>query len=203
MHSYLIVGRNPEELEEKIKTITSHHKLYPFVFPVEKKGDVKDLNSLVRLSFNKPTAVIIKNAPAATDEAQNALLKNLEEPQENIFFFLTCESTLGLLPTIVSRCQILYLKGTHPNEKPLLYKEFLFKSQGEKLSIVSKLNDKESAINFTRQFIISAREEIKNEKTADYALYSRSVKNAIKTHSALIKNGNVNLQLTSFVLSLV
>lgn len=203
MHSYLIVGKNPEALKEKIKTIITRHKLHPFVFPVEKIKDVKDLNSVVKLSFDKPTAVIIKNAPAATHEAQNALLKNLEEPQENIFFFLTCESTLGLIPTIVSRCQIIYTKGTHPNKKPLLYREFLSKSQGEKLSIVSKLNDKESAIKFTRQFIISAREEIKNEKTADYVSYSRAVKSAIKTHTALTKNGNVNLQLTNFVLSLV
>ncbi len=49
-------------------------------------------------------AVIIYDAHLMADEAQNALLKNLEEPPENIIFFLLTSNREKLLPTIFSRC---------------------------------------------------------------------------------------------------
>lgn len=44
-----------------------------------------------------------------TPEAQNALLKTLEEPTLGNHFFLITESAHGLLPTLLSRLQILQL----------------------------------------------------------------------------------------------
>ena len=38
---------------------------------------------------------------------QNALLKTLEEPHKNVYIFIAVENAQGLLPTILSRCQVL------------------------------------------------------------------------------------------------
>ena len=46
-----------------------------------------------------------------TDQALNALLKFLEEPDSNVYAFLTTNNEGNVLPTIVSRCQSLYLKA--------------------------------------------------------------------------------------------
>lgn len=46
----------------------------------------------------------------ASEEAQNALLKTLEEPSSQVVLLLTAESGDQLLPTIVSRCEVLWLK---------------------------------------------------------------------------------------------
>ncbi|MBN2500082.1 MAG: hypothetical protein JXB38_04885, partial [Anaerolineales bacterium] len=46
----------------------------------------------------------------ATDSAQNALLKTLEEPPGRVIMLLTAESAEVLLPTIVSRCEVLRLR---------------------------------------------------------------------------------------------
>lgn len=43
-------------------------------------------------------------------QAINSMLKFLEEPQENIFIFLTTNNESLVLPTIISRCQVLHLK---------------------------------------------------------------------------------------------
>lgn len=51
--------------------------------------------------------VIIENAHLMTTEAQNALLKTLEEPPLNTMVILTARSTDSLLPTIQSRVQLL------------------------------------------------------------------------------------------------
>lgn len=42
--------------------------------------------------------------------AQNALLKTLEEPPPKVLIFITAEDSESLLPTIVSRCEIVRLR---------------------------------------------------------------------------------------------
>ncbi len=51
--------------------------------------------------------VIISKADAMTPEAANAFLKTLEEPHENITIILTTSKQEALLPTIMSRCQLI------------------------------------------------------------------------------------------------
>jgi len=46
----------------------------------------------------------------ANPSAANALLKTLEEPPPNVVLLLTAESAEGLLPTVVSRCEVLRLR---------------------------------------------------------------------------------------------
>lgn len=55
--------------------------------------------------------ICVEQAEKMNPQAQNALLKTLEEPQEENVFLLLCEDTALLLPTIVSRCRVLKL---HP-----------------------------------------------------------------------------------------
>lgn len=50
--------------------------------------------------------VIIRDVDLMTIQAQNALLKSLEEPGEGTFFILTTANELAVLPTVLSRCQI-------------------------------------------------------------------------------------------------
>ncbi|MBR2823027.1 MAG: DNA polymerase III subunit delta' [Clostridia bacterium] len=54
--------------------------------------------------------VLVKHAEDMRDDAQNALLKTLEEPPEGTFFFLTARRPETLLPTIISRCRPLRLR---------------------------------------------------------------------------------------------
>lgn len=54
--------------------------------------------------------VVIDNAQTMTTEAQNALLKLLEEPPEGTLFLLNTANLHGLLPTIRSRSQQLHIK---------------------------------------------------------------------------------------------
>lgn len=49
---------------------------------------------------------IIDSADCMKDEAANSLLKILEEPPEDTVFILCAEKTQGILPTILSRCQL-------------------------------------------------------------------------------------------------
>jgi DNA polymerase-3 subunit delta' len=54
---------------------------------------------------------IIRGAEDLAEEGANALLKTLEEPPPAVTLILTAPDPSALLPTIVSRCQLL---GLHP-----------------------------------------------------------------------------------------
>lgn len=60
-------------------------------------------------------AVIIDGADSLTIEAQNALLKNLEEPPENSVFLLSSDNLNNLLPTVRSRLTLIRL--VNPTKK--------------------------------------------------------------------------------------
>ncbi|MBB1199687.1 DNA polymerase III subunit delta' [Enterobacteriaceae bacterium 89] len=53
--------------------------------------------------------VWISDAALLTEAAANALLKTLEEPPENTWFFLQCEEPARLLATLRSRCRHFHL----------------------------------------------------------------------------------------------
>ncbi len=67
--------------------------------------------------------VIINRAERLTLEAQNALLKSLEEPPLKTVFILTSESTNSLLPTIISRLNLINVHKPLPSDLIKYYQE--------------------------------------------------------------------------------
>lgn len=59
---------------------------------------------------------LITQGETMTPEAQNALLKSLEEPEPGNVFLITTENTEKILPTIRSRCQVLPLEPLNDGE---------------------------------------------------------------------------------------
>jgi DNA polymerase III subunit delta' len=51
-----------------------------------------------------------------TEQAENALLKTLEEPPDKVVLLLTVDALESLLPTIVSRCEVIRLRPAPLNE---------------------------------------------------------------------------------------
>ena len=79
-------------------------------FSVEK---IRSLRNEANIRPNEAPCKIyfLFRAHTMTDQAQNALLKILEEPPGPSCFLLTCESAKQMLTTIVSRCVVLSLIG--------------------------------------------------------------------------------------------
>ena len=81
-------------------------KVYP------KNGEkmlVSDSNEIVAEVYTKPVNMqnkifVINNFDISTLEAQNKLLKVLEEPPKNVYFLISAQSEEKVLPTIRSRC---------------------------------------------------------------------------------------------------
>jgi DNA polymerase-3 subunit delta' len=74
-------------------------------------AQIRDLRLVVDLPPHggRAKAVVIDDADRMTPEAQNALLKTLEEPPSRTFLLLTTSRAQNLLPTVRSRCSRLRL----------------------------------------------------------------------------------------------
>ena len=77
----------------------------------KKNISISQVREMGRLIASRPNEashrmVLIEQADLMNIQAQNALLKVLEEPPDNTFFVLTTVSTSPLLPTILSRCRL-------------------------------------------------------------------------------------------------
>ncbi len=72
---------------------------------------IRELQHFMSLKVPSPLPInriaIIEQAPSLGVEAQNALLKLLEEPPQGTVIILTANVTQGLLPTIASRVQVI------------------------------------------------------------------------------------------------
>ena len=198
MHAFLIIGNNSQDLKARSEELGKKLKAKILEFPLIKIEDVRNLSNLIKLSFNEPTLIVSENVHEATDEALNAFLKNLEEPQENIYFALTAPSVKKVIPTIASRCQIIKLAPGKLVIKSEDVKHFLDLSVGEKLKYVDKIKDRGEAIalitdvvNYLHRLIHTGKVKVEN------------IEAAIKTLTNLRANGNVTLQLANFVISLV
>ncbi len=87
---------------------------HPYEDPIIEGGNlsigIHDVKALIpQLAYAPVEAprrvIVLREVERMTPEAQNALLKSLEEPPEHTLFILTTDHPEILLPTVRSRCQ--------------------------------------------------------------------------------------------------
>jgi DNA polymerase III delta prime subunit len=105
---------------------------YPYIMNIDpdEKGTIgiDQIRSLYKfLNLKLPVVdqklikiVIIKDSEAMTIAAQNALLKNLEEPPRLCLFILTVTNIRKLLPTVLSRTKIISIAKPAVDELKIL-----------------------------------------------------------------------------------
>jgi len=200
MHAFLLIGQNPQETDEAIQTLIKKLGVGTMEFPLQKIEHVRTLDSFANLKLTKPTAIVLKDVDSATVAAQNAFLKNLEEPQENLYYVLTARSRKALLPTILSRCQLVAVKGSAFSDSVQTL-EFIKMPPADKLALLDKIRTREEAVSFTENFVFSCHELL--HKTQDkHSLLAKFLKSGTLTLTRLRANGNVALQLTNLVVNL-
>lgn len=122
MIARLLISPSPDKRIEEIEKVLSSFgitKNHPdlLYFPQDAKLGVEQARK-IKLHFSlkpyraKGRAVVLEDAANLTVEAQNALLKTLEEPPPEAILILGTASDVKLLPTILSRCEIVRLQVT-------------------------------------------------------------------------------------------
>ncbi len=127
-HALLIVGSTILDATATAEYITkeilkleqgSDVRNHPIVLYIDRPTEKQDISidsvrqivSFMKLKIASSTTlyrlVIINQAQTMSLEAQNALLKALEEPSPQTIFLLAVGGLRGILPTVASRCQKL------------------------------------------------------------------------------------------------
>lgn len=93
-------------------------------FHIESVREIKDSLWLAPNESDVKIYVLLE-IQNMTAEAQNALLKSLEEPPEHVRFIMTCQNAGMLLDTIISRCTLYKLEPFSDGECALRLKNLL------------------------------------------------------------------------------
>jgi len=132
-----------------------------------KKEDVLNIESRFEKTAFETKGImiyIVNQVENMRVEAVNSMLKFLEEPESEIYAFLTTNNVNNILPTIVSRCQVLPLKSL-PREKVINDAQGLLIDQDDAELLSYFYNDGELISDF-----LANEDESKNYKEAKKAL---------------------------------
>lgn len=181
----LIFGANEELRKKEIEKLLKNAKLRISknnpdlleISPPEGKKSIGIDQIRAAITFlserpfsHKNKAVIIYKSELMTIEAQNALLKTLEEPPAFAILILSAKTEESLLPTIISRCRKLdvhreILKEEEPTNL-ISINEILGMSKGKRLDWVVDFSkeDKETIIQTLENWVREERSNLKKAK---------------------------------------
>lgn len=117
-----------------------------FLFLETETFGIEEARDFTKWALGKPLAgdkkVALLRTSSLTLESQNALLKIFEEPSVGTYFFLVVPNLGNILPTLLSRIQILQIAGnqTVNNQKSdeNLASKFTKLSVGQRLGLIKQ-----------------------------------------------------------------
>lgn len=170
----------------------------------KKHISIDQIRAIRQEAFIKPHAslrrvFIIKNAELMNEAAQNALLKVLEEPPQNVVFILLVSSRTLLLQTVLSRCTLLSADNTADSADQTAQKFLELALKGKEYEMLSLLQPLEKDRRASENFFLNLKVAIKNELRDSYNLKSKArtltgIYDRCDSYLDLLKT-NINLTL--------
>lgn len=112
----LLITKDKDQIEEYVQTLAQKNNIsmsHILRFEPETNtitiDQIRQINAFSLTQSVLPRICVIYRFDLARTEAQNALLKSIEERGETIYFILTAHSESPLLPTIISRVHTMRL----------------------------------------------------------------------------------------------
>ena len=143
--------------------------------------------------------MIITEAQNLTLPAQNALLKTLEEPPAHSLIILTTPNPALLLPTVVSRCQVIHLapKENALSKKISLYQEIYQKTIAEKIILAQ---EKGATLKSAKSWLREQRKFWQEKASENLPEASLWLEKTLLGEQMLKQNVSPRLVLTYFLL---
>ncbi|MBR3169170.1 hypothetical protein IKF23_01895 [Candidatus Saccharibacteria bacterium] len=151
--------------------------------------------------------VIIRPADKMGEEAENAILKNLEEPKNNVHFVLVTKMPSKLLTTILSRAALYIWRGVlvstnevKASEKDKnLAKRLLVATSKELPVLADELAVKKDG---TREYVLSVLSVAIEMAYKSYFMTNKQVflnklPNLLKAYDNISRNGHIKLHLVA------
>lgn len=132
---------------------------------------IKEISSLSEKSSKKSDlikVILIINSEKLTTEAQNSLLKLIEEPSNNSLILLHTNNIGLIIDTIKSRCEVIFdnkeVEDEEKNNIEFLFKEFTQKDYIQKIKVVEKfLKDYDNKSSYKKAILVILNELAKKQ----------------------------------------
>ncbi|MBQ3309735.1 hypothetical protein IJG78_03620 [Candidatus Saccharibacteria bacterium] len=173
---------------------------------------VREIIALCGTRQSNDYYIVILSAEKMNEQAQNALLKLLEEPGSNYHFILQTTDASALLPTVLSRGEIFFEKNDYALDAPLsappeiisYAKQLIAATDYNLSSIVKKITEdktfkkKDKSRAFVLEIVASAIEILYKSyfKTSD-TKFLKKLPAFLKLYDNLKQNGNIKLHLVA------
>lgn len=171
---------------------------------------IRDFLALTNSIETTDRFFIITPADAMNESAQNAFLKTFEEPKSNCHFVLFTKHPAALLPTILSRAQVFYLRQTSPldqspaaKEKIMsLAKKLISAQAGDLPAIAEELSKTKTQPREQAIAVISTAIELlyKSYFKTGNTKFLTKLPNFIQLHENLTNNCHIKLHLVADLL---
>ena len=214
MGSILVCGSNAQKRKEKVNELVSkvdenllkdNHpdRLSIGILKNKKNIGILQIRKLVEFLSTKPYSsknkvVVISQAEKMSTQAQNALLKILEEPPFYAIIILSAKTEQSMLPTVLSRCRKISADKSGnevfiDNKKIVHFNEILGYDVGRKLKLAETLAKKDD------DFVIDLLEfwirEERFEMTENEKFEKHNNIELLLSFLEDIENTNVNVRL--------
>jgi len=211
MDSFLITAKDKVKATQTWQELCKKEKIGKFdvsIIEPEKPVGIGDIRDVQKKLYLKPLqspkkAVILDATTGITVDAQNALLKSLEEPPDNTIIILIAKDKESVLPTIISRCKLIDLNAmgglVFDEKEKKTYEKLLDELQkadtGEKLKMAQDFGkNKEEAALWSEKMILVIREKML-EAEGDRKSFLVLLKE-FESANKILKTSNANPRLT-------
>ena len=194
----------PDEAEIKIKNAILVQPEEKAVITIEQ---IKNLIQKLNVKQTSDQYVVIRPADLMTDEAANAFLKRLEEPGEKVHFVLVTDSPSKLLPTVLSRSAVYFLRdsgGVSADIKASetvkkLAKKLLVAKGGELVAVAEEIGKKKDGVRGFALEVIGAAIEMlyKTYFITKKEVFLTKLPRFLDCYERIAKNGHVKLQIVA------
>lgn len=215
--SYIISSIDDNFIKQKITELSKELKVnlnsadFLQIFPDDEKESIgiEKTRALKKWMTIKPyngkhKICVIFNAQMLTIEAQNSILKELEEPNPGCFTVLSSNNHNLLLPTVLSRCELIQDLSNYQEisgENILkLSKIEQFKYIESILTIKDKIVRNESIKKFLKDLLLDLERDLLSDK--NNLTIRKNIELAEQTYKMITSNTSKRLALENLIINL-
>lgn len=168
---------------------------------------VRNVISQISTRQTSDVFVVIRPAEAMGEAAANAFLKNLEEPREKVHFALITDSPSQILPTILSRAAVYFLRDEQPLDGGIkadekvknLAKRLMVAKPAELVDLVEEIGKKKDGVRAYALEVLGVAIEMlyKSYFITGKEVFVQKLPKFLAAYEGISKNGHVKLQIVS------
>ncbi len=222
--TYLLISKNKDTQESHLKSLIAgltgediqEIQDTPDIHILDRREEnsigIEDVKDFVKEMIYKPFGggkqiAVIYEAEKLTTQAQNSLLKTLEESNDDTIYILCVDNEKNVLPTIYSRSKPIYIQQeiqqNSNTDKPEVFNMDLV----EQFNLIESISkEKQPCLDLLASLEaymkIELEKEIKNDNINSSRVISERLKEIQDTREKINSNCNKKLVLEALVISL-